>query len=286
MLVTLIVATLNRVADIDTLLASFCAQNYRRLEIVIVDQNDDDRLIQVIASYADRLDIRHLRSNVQKLSHARNLGISVARGEIIAFPDDDCVYPENVLHRVAAAFRADPELDVLSGPAFSPEGRPGSGRWETASGPVDLENVWTSVIAFNMFLRRTALDQVRGFDERFGVGAEFGSAEETDLVIRALKRGYKCNYDFDLRVIHPDKSVTQVGAARAFVYGTGLGQVLRKHGVPARTWIRFFIRPLGGMVVSLLKMKMLSVAYYWQTFRGRLHGFAAAPVLAGDRPAE
>lgn len=286
MLVTLIVATLNRVADINTLLASFCAQNYGALEIIIVDQNADDRLVPIIASYAGRLDIRHLRSPVRKLSHARNLGIAVARGEIIAFPDDDCVYPENVLHRVAAAFLADPALGVLSGPAFSPAGRPGSGRWETASGPIGLENVWTTVIAFNMFIRRAALDQVKGFDERFGVGAEFGSAEETDLVIRAIKYGYKCHYDFTLRVIHPDKSVTQVGTARAFVYGTGLGQVLRKHGVPATTSLPFFIRPLGGMVVSLLKMKMLGVAYYWQTFRGRLHGFAAAPALTAEHPAE
>jgi glycosyltransferase involved in cell wall biosynthesis len=286
MQVSLIVATLNRVAEIETLFNSLCAQKYPDLDVIVVDQNDDDRLSGLIETFQERLKIKHLRSSVRNLSHARNLGIAVAGGDIIAFPDDDCVYPDHVLHRVVAAFSADPALGVLTGPAFSPAGRPGSGRWEPESGPITLNNVWTTAIAFNLFLRRVALVEVEGFDERFGVGAKFGSAEETDLVIRVLKCQYKCYYDFTLRIIHPDKSVTQVGTARAFVYGTGLGQVLRKHGVPARTSARFFIRPIGGMVVSLLKMKMLGVAYYWQTLRGRVHGFAAAPAMAADRPAE
>jgi glycosyltransferase involved in cell wall biosynthesis len=286
MLISLIVATLNRVSEIEILFTSLCAQNYAPMEVIIVDQNDDDRLVPLIVAFGDRLQIRHLRSSVRNLSHARNVGIAVAAGDIIAFPDDDCVYPDRVLDRVVAAFTQDQDLGVLTGPAFSPEGRPGSGRWESESGPINLSNVWTSVIAFNLFVRRAALIQVRGFDESFGVGAKFGSAEETDLVIRIIKCEYKCYYDFTLRIIHPDKSVTQVGTARAFVYGTGLGQVLRKHGVPARTSMRFFIRPIGGMVVNLLKMKMLGVAYYWQTLRGRVYGFAAAPALANDRAAE
>ena len=43
---------------------------------------------------------------------------------------------------------------MLTGPAASPEGGLGSGRWRDASGAIDLTNVWTSVIEFNLFLPR------------------------------------------------------------------------------------------------------------------------------------
>lgn len=283
MLISLIIATLTRVTEVETLLHSLEAQNYPEIEVIIVDQNDDDRLLPLVAAFESRLPVRHLRSGIRKLSHARNVGIAVAKGELIGFPDDDCVYPAEVLSHVAASFDSDRDLAVLTGPAFSPAGRPGSGRWERESGRIDIWNVWTTVIAFNLFIRADILSEASGFDENLGVGAKFGSCEETDLVLRVLKLGGKCVYNFDLRVIHPDKSVTEVGTARAFVYGTGLGQVLRKHRMPARITAKFLIRPFGGTVVSLLKMNLLGVAYYWQTLRGRISGFAASPALNTEK---
>ena len=88
-----------------------------------------------------------------KACHARNLGLGLARGDIVGFPDDDCLQPPGLLDRVAAAFAADPGLAVLTGPAASPEGGLGSGRWRAEAGPITLANVWTSVIEFNLFLR-------------------------------------------------------------------------------------------------------------------------------------
>jgi glycosyltransferase involved in cell wall biosynthesis len=277
MKISLIVATLSRVIEVQALLVSLCAQNYLDLEVIIVDQNQDDRLAQVILEFESKISIHRLRSPVRNLSHARDVGVASATGIIIGFPDDDCVYPPGVLTRVSDAFEADAALDVLTGPAFSPDNHPGSGRWQMRSGPIGMENVWTTVIAFNLFIRATRLRQVGGFDESFGVGARFGSGEETDLVIRIIKTGGKCLFDFTLRIIHPDKTLTKVATARAFQYGTGLGQVLRKHRAPAPTAMVFFIRPVGGMLVSLLKMNLLGVAYYWHTLRGRIFGFVTRP---------
>jgi glycosyltransferase involved in cell wall biosynthesis len=275
MLISLIVATLQRVSEVEMLLDSLCAQNYPEAEVIIVDQNGDDRLGPALAGFQEKLDLRRLRSSVRNLSHARNLGIAVAKGEIIGFPDDDCRYPPGALNHIAVAFAADPSLAVLTGPAFSPQGSPGSGRWQLQSGRIDIHSVWTSVIAFNLFIRSAYLARIAGFDESFGLGARFGSGEETDLVIRVMKSGGHCYYDFDLRIIHPDKTLTSVATARAFRYGTGLGRLLRKHRAPAATVINFLIRPMGGVCVSLLKMNLLSADYYWQTLRGRLNGFTA-----------
>ena len=163
--ISLVVATLQRVSALESLLESLCAQNYPGLDVIIVDQNADDRLAPVQASFQNRLALRRLRSSVCNIAHARNLGIASANGEIIGFPDDDCLYPSGTLNHVAGAFAANTTLAILTGPAFSPQGRPGSGRWQLQSGPIDMRNVWTTVIAFNMFLRLDWLVRVSGFDE-------------------------------------------------------------------------------------------------------------------------
>ena len=271
---SLVVATLGRDRDIAALLGSLLVQGRADFEVIIVDQNADDRLGPIEAAYAQRMALRRLRSSVRNANHARNLGLRHARGEIVSFPDDDCLYPPGVLDRVATAF-ADPALGVLTGPAASPEGGLGSGRWRAEGGPITLANVWTSVIEFNLFLRRTDALALGGFDEGMGPGTRFGSAEGNDLVCRAMAAGLHAQYDPALRIIHPDKRLSDVAIARAAAYGRGLGFALRRNGAPLAMRLTFLVRPLGGVLASLLRGRMHDAGYYWMTFRGRLAGLTA-----------
>lgn len=271
---SLIVATRGRDTDVGVLLDSLLAQKRDDLEVIVVDQNADDRLGPILARVADRLPITHLRSDRAHANHARNMGLRQARGAIVAFPDDDCILPPGVLDRVAAAF-TDATLAVLTGPAVSPEGKLSSGRWRTDRGAITLANLWTSVIEFNLFLRRDVALAVGGFDERMGPGTPWGSAEGNDLVARAIRSGYRALYDPALRIIHPDKRLTPIAVERARLYGAGLGVALRRHAPGIRVWLPFFLRPLGGLVLAALKRNPLQVAYYFATFRGRLSGFLA-----------
>lgn len=272
---SLIVATLGRDADVAALLDSLLAQGRTDFEVIIVDQNDDDRLGPIEAAYAARIPLRRLRSSVRNANHARNLGLRHARGAIVTFPDDDCLYPPGVLDRVDAAFAGDAALHALTGPAASPTGGLGSGRWRAESGPIDLITVWTSVIEFNIFLRRDSALALGGFDEGMGPGSPFGSAEGNDLVCRALARGWRAQYDAALRIIHPDKRLSEVAVERAERYGRGLGFALRRNGAPLSARVTFLVRPLGGVAASLLRGRMHNAGYYWMTFRGRLAGMMA-----------
>ncbi|BDG71799.1 glycosyltransferase family 2 protein [Roseomonas fluvialis] len=271
---SLVVATLGRDAEVGELLDSLLAQRRSDVEVIIVDQNEDDRLGAIEAAHAPRIALRRLRSAVRSANHARNLGLRHARGEIVSFPDDDCLYPPGVLDRVDAAF-ADASLGVLTGPAASPSGGLGSGRWRAESGAIDLATVWTSVIEFNIFLRREAALALGGFDEGMGPGSPFGSAEGNDLVCRAMARGLHAHYDHGLRIIHPDKRLSDVAVERAERYGRGLGFALRRNGAPLSTRWTFLVRPLGGVAASLLRGRMHEAGYYWMTFRGRLAGMLA-----------
>jgi glycosyltransferase involved in cell wall biosynthesis len=283
---SLVMATRGRTTEIAEFLDSVLAQGRDDSEVIVVDQNGDDRLVPVLAPYASRLPLTHLRSSVANANHARNLGLRAARGEIVGFPDDDCLHPRGVLDRVAAAFAAEPALMVLTGPAESPAGGLGSGRWRTEAGPITAENAWTSVIEFNLWLRRKLALALGGFDEEMGPGTPIGSAEGNDLVLRAVNAGHYAAYDPALRVIHPDKRLTDVATARARLYGRGLGFALRRHGVPASVWLPFAIRPLGGVAVSLLKLRPRDAGYYAMTLLGRAEGFVQRRASAGRvRPA-
>lgn len=283
---SLVMATRGRTAEIAAFLDSLLAQGDARAEVIVVDQNADDRLDGVLAPYAGRVALTHLRSAVANANHARNLGLAAARGEIVGFPDDDCLYPPGVLARVDAGFAADPALAVLTGPAESPAGGLGSGRWREAGGPIDATTAWTSVIEFNLWLRRPVALALGGFDEGMGPGTPLGSAEGNDLVLRAVAGGHAARYEPTLRVIHPDKRLTDVATARARLYGRGLGFALRRHAVPTATWLPFAVRPVGGALLSLLKGKPRDAAYYAMTLLGRAEGFLRGDAARGRvRPA-
>ena len=283
---SLVMATRGRTAEIASFLDSVLAQGMPDAEAIIVDQNADARLDAVLAPYAGRLRLLHLRSDVANANHARNLGLAAARGALVGFPDDDCLYPAGVLARVAAAFAADPALALLTGPAESPAGGLGSGRWREAGGTIDAANVWTSVIEFNLWLRRPVALALGGFDDAMGPGTPLGSAEGNDLVLRAIGAGHQARYDPALRVIHPDKRLTDVATARARLYGRGLGFALRRHGVPPATWLPFAVRPIGGVALSLLKGRPRDAGYYAMTLLGRAEGFLRRDATAGRvRPA-
>jgi glycosyltransferase involved in cell wall biosynthesis len=279
---SLVVATLGRSAELAELLDSLLLQGRPDLEVIVVDQNADDRLAPVLAPYAGRIALRHLRTERAHCCGARNLGLRAAQGAIVGFPDDDCVFPPGVLDRVDAAFAEDAALQVLTGPAASPEGGLGSGRWRAEGGAITLSNVWTSVIEFNLFLRRETALALGGFDERLGPGTRFGSAEGNDLVARAIRAGHSAFYEPELRIVHPDKRLTPVAVQRARLYGAGLGYVLRRHAAAA-TILPFLIRPVGGAVLSALRLRRLEAAYYLATLRGRVEGLLAAEAPRGRR---
>ena len=281
MKVSLIVATRGRDAEVAALFESLAAQDMAELEVIVVDQNGDDRLAPVIAAWRGRLALDWRRTDRAHANHARNLGLARATGDIVGFPDDDCTLPPGLLARVTAAFAADPGLAILTGPAASPDGGLGSGRWRDAAGPIDAANVWTSVIEFNLFLRRDLALALGGFDERLGPGTPLGSAEGNDLVLRAIAAGHRARYEPAQRIVHPDKRLTPVAVERAALYGRGFGFVLRRHAVPVSVWLPFMIRPLGGIAVSAIRFRLLAARYYAATFRGRLAGFLTPGAAAG-----
>ncbi|HZH46110.1 MAG TPA: glycosyltransferase, partial [Roseococcus sp.] len=81
-MISLVVATMGRVAELRALLDSLLGAQGASFEVLLVDQNADARLDPVVAGYAPRLPLRHLRMTVPHANAARNFGLRHARGAL------------------------------------------------------------------------------------------------------------------------------------------------------------------------------------------------------------
>jgi GT2 family glycosyltransferase len=268
----LVVATVDRVDELGRLLASLEAQTHSAFRVLLVDQNDDDRLEPVLGKR--RIDIVRLRAE-QGLSRARNAALDDIRADLVAFPDDDCLFAPEILERVARRFAGDPALDGLTGRAIDEAGR-SSASW--AHGPALLtpENLWNRAISFTIFLRASLVARIGRFDEQLGLGAKspWTSGEEIDYLVRALDAGARIEYDPAVVVTHPDKWVSPA-ALRSLGSrdGASVGYILRKHAYPKRVVGRMLMRPIGGALLALARRDRAQAAFQLSTLRGRLLGY-------------
>jgi GT2 family glycosyltransferase len=269
----LVVATVDRVAELERLLASVQAQTHRAVRVLLVDQNEDDRLEPVLQ---EQRSFNLVRLHAQRgLSRARNAALEDISADLVAFPDDDCVFASDLLERVARRFAGDRALDGLTGRAVDETGR-SSQSWAQDPAPLTRENLWNRVISFTIFLRAPLVARVGRFDEQLGLGATapWASGEEIDYLVRALDAGARIEYDPALVVTHPDTRVspttlTSLGNRD----GASVGYILRKHRYPKRTVGRMLIRPIGGALVALARRDRTEARFHLSTLRGRLLGY-------------
>jgi glycosyltransferase involved in cell wall biosynthesis len=268
----LVVATVDRVDELRPLLDSLERQTHRAFRVLVVDQNRDDRIDGALAGR--ELDMLRVRAG-RGLSRARNAALPHLGADVIAFPDDDCVYPDDLLERVARELAADPALDGLTGRAADAQGR-SSASWQRDGAQLTRDNLWNRAISYAIFLRRTVVDRVGSFDEHLGLGAgtPWSSSEEIDYLVRALDAGARIEYDPELVVVHAPEA--RDGRAVGARDGASIGYLLRKHRYPPRTVATMLARPVGGVVVSVLKKDRARAGFHAATLRGRLLGYRRA----------
>jgi glycosyltransferase involved in cell wall biosynthesis len=269
---SLIVATVNRTDQLERLLRSLASQSFTSFQVILVDQNTDDRVKIIADAFSDRMTILRLQSE-KGISRARNRGLPEATGEIVAFPDDDCWYSSDVLERVDAWFSGHPDFAFLSTCATDTDGNFVAGRWLPHSAEINRTNVFRTHISFSLFFRQDVIRAVRGFDEQLGLGGKIGS-EETDCVLRVMSMGNRGWYERSLAVYHPARVFDASPAVRdrAFTDGLGFGYLLRRHRIPFSFALYLCIRPAGGWLLNVFRRGPLGRVYL-ATLLGRLEGY-------------
>ncbi|CEP47872.1 glycosyl transferase family protein [[Clostridium] sordellii] len=106
MLVSVIVATYRRELTLKKALESLSNQTYDKIEIIVVDDNSDEKwnskVNQIIRNVKSKHKIIYIKNEINKGSaETRNIGIRKSSGEYITFLDDDDIYlPDKIKNQV------------------------------------------------------------------------------------------------------------------------------------------------------------------------------------------
>jgi glycosyltransferase involved in cell wall biosynthesis len=285
---SMVISTLGRGETLPRLFESLELQTRQDYEVVVVDQNDDERLAEVLTSRRWRFPLEHLHTPGQRgLSRGRNAGWCRSRGRFVVFPDDDCWYPPWLLARVADRVEAT-SADIVAGRAADETGRSINGRYETAPQLMSRTNVWTTSIEWVTFFRREVLEGVGGYDEAIGVGAEtpWQAAEGQDILLRALSAGFNGYFDPALYGFHAELDIRMPDSAmlrKACAYGRGMGYVLGRHGYGLASLSYWLARPSGACLIYSLRGQGARARYYLNVARGRWEGWRQSPGLVQSR---
>ena len=289
-LFSLIVCTRGRTKELNRFFLSVINQSGDiRCEIIVVDQNTDGRLDPIVEAYRDRVEIEHIRSPTG-LSRGRNLALRCVRGSVVAFPDDDCVYPKTLLNDVYARLVSSPMADGVSVMSRDFDGKASGPRWIPKEGWITKNKVFRQAISYGLFFRAGLVRQVGAFDESLGVGSEssWQSGEETDYVLRALAQGLRISYCPSLFCLHAGGKRDESDLRKQVNYAAGGGRLVRLHSFSWMFRLRFFAPPFLRAIFNLFRLAPRHSKWQLDIGLARLRGFFSGqfgrvyPFLGGE----
>lgn len=242
--VSIIIPVLNGEQTLEACLAAVQNQSYKGdVEIVVVNDGSTDRTSEIARRF---LSVTLLEQKNQGRSAARNNGIEISSGEVIAFTDSDCVpqkyWLENLITRLHIIDRNDgtsKKAGIVSGAITIPEYPKNIWRrldhqaWAHSIGldkPAE-DTIFGSTA--NMCIRRSIYRKVGGFDERL-----LGS-EDSDLAFRIHKAGYQNYFEPKAVIVHDHgRSSFRTFLRQRFNYGKWTIQTVLKHKpLPPYSWM-------------------------------------------------
>lgn len=231
-------------------------------EIIIVDGMSTDKTRDIVQKYPVKL----LLNEKKNVAAARNLGVKNARGELVAFTDGDCKVDPQWLKALICEMREAPdEVVCFGGPnlifdtdpvfgrvvGYSQESFLGSGGSAQSKNSTKKHYVG-SLPNCNAMYKKTAIQEVGGFDERFVVG------QDGDLNYRIGKKGNRFLYIPEAQVLHHRRGTFKSFSIRMFKYGMWMAELFKKHGEFVR-WYAFLPSIAIVFAVALL---LASIKYF------------------------
>jgi glycosyltransferase involved in cell wall biosynthesis len=197
-------------------------------ELILVDNGSVDKTADVIQEFIETVSVpaTYVFESLPGLSNARNAGLRVARGEILAFTDDDCYPAKDFLTQIWGAF-TDRSLGYITGRIVlhDPTDYPFVIN-ESPSPQTFPDGSYLrigSLQGANMAFRRQVLLDIGGFDPLFGAGSPLFSAEDLDAAARASAIGWSGQYrpDVIVRHHHGRKHSDVAPLMRSYAFGLG-----------------------------------------------------------------
>ena len=219
---SIIIPTYERPAQLASCLQAITLLDYplERFEVIVVDDGGAQSLESLIEQFSGRLDIRLLAQKNTGPAGARNLGAAHARGEVLAFIDDDCAPTASWLRALAAYFVRTPgrliggrTLNALSLNPYA----------ETSQ--LIIEVVYAHFNAdpndARFFASNNFAVAVERFREMKGFDKSFTTSEDREFCERWRARGFGMTYAPEAIIYHAHNLTLQTLWRQHFGYGRG-----------------------------------------------------------------
>jgi len=255
--VSIVVATWNGRQYLDACLRAAEAQQGVSAEIIVVDNGSTDGSAEFVRATFPHVRVIELAEN-RGFAGGNNVGVHEARGEYVAFLNNDTVAEVTWLR----ALRAGVELTTgfalvtsrivyMHNPDVIDSAGDGMFRWGGAfkrhhGEAVDRVGITSEVFGVcgaACLMPKAVFDELGGFDEDF-----FASHEDVDLSYRARLRGYRCRYVSEATVRHHGSATLGTISARAIFYGQRNLEWTYLKNTPAS----LLVRTLPGHLVYLV----------------------------------
>lgn len=229
---SVVVCTRNGASTLRSCLEALGRQTWPHYEVLVIDDGSTDATAEIVLAFPS---VCYHRQNHAGLSVARNLGLSLARGEVIAYTDDDCLPDEDWLLHLATAYD-DPGWVAAGGPNIPPPPRNNVeavvGLAPGAPAQVLLADAEAEHLpGCNLSIRKSALLAIGGFR------AEFRAAgDDVDVCWRLQSAGGRLRYVPGAVVWHHRRAT--VGAYLRQQRGYGDAEALLVSRFPQRfAWL-------------------------------------------------
>jgi glycosyltransferase involved in cell wall biosynthesis len=288
---SIIIPTYNRPEKLKDCLEAIAQLDYPRdcFEVVVVDDGSSQPLNDLITPFQDQLSIQLIRQENSGPATARNTGAKYAKGEFLAFTDDDCQPMANWLQAFAQKFEEFPE-SLLGGYTINqltdnPYSEASQLLIDYIYSYYNTNRDRASFFASNNFaLAKTLFDKLGGFDVTFPLAA----AEDREFCDRCSSYGYPLIYVPEARIYHSHRLHSLSFWRQHFNYGRGafqFHQMRAKKSLerikvePFSFYINLVIYPLlrkqskleGLFLSGLFCLSQVAnlTGFFWESYRNR-----------------
>jgi len=282
-----VICTRNRPGPLAKVVGALLQGEAEDLDLVVVDQSDGSETYAALAPYLPDPRLRYHRSVTRGKGAALNEGLALVRGIAAVCTDDDCVPPPGWVGDMTRILLARPDTAVVFC-RVDPVPHDRSLGYVPAyeivrSRPLrSIGDVCRGLgIGAGMAVRRDFVMSIGGFDESFGPGGRFPSADEWDIAIRALLYGREVYETADLAIVHDGFRTFAEGEAHARRDWIALGAVCAKplragywSAVVIPAWL-LSVQAVWPPVLDLLSLrKPRGIGRITAFVQGFLSGFA------------
>lgn len=266
---TLVVSTLGTRPALRELVESVGTQLSADDTIVVVSQDNHDRVDEMLGGYSGPALLVRAQSG-RGATLGRNSGVrATKRGEVLLFPNDTSTYPQGSIASIRAAATHDVLVvtvkdDTGAKFAFAPGER-----------PLTYRNVW-DIIEPGLIVRRSAFEALGGFDERIGTGAPspWQAGEAADLMWRWAADHPDASIRWEPKIVvagvTDSAGLSQAERRRKLrAYGRGCGHLMSVYRAPLWFRVAYIV---AGFAVALRRPGVYRLTDGWWAALGRWEG--------------